>query len=878
MRIHRVRLTNYRGVSDCTVEFPDNGVTVVEGDNEVGKTSIAEAVNLILSELDSSGKQRVKAIRPVHRDVGPEVEVEISSGQYRFTYSKRWYRDKETKLEVTAPAREQLTGRQAHDRVEGILEDTLDRALWKALAVVQGAKLGQPELSGTGSLARALDTAAGGGAASTDDDLWERICDERLKYWTPGGGENKERKTLAENVAKAKTKHDELRDRLQAIDEDANKLDRLVAGKPALLDHHTEAEQNEADLSEQWDKIESLRSQVDLLTASSEAAEAKQNEAVNKDSARKERLDEVAALRKHFDDLKDELEQAAPALASAEERNQETEAALSRVKADCDIARVALDRARNDRDYYRNLIEKAQLSERHERVISAREGLKAAEQILDSAQVDDDLVDEIEQATLKVAGAEAALSASAAVVETTAISALRVEIDGEVVNLAARDSLQTPVTDDWQLRVPDVVQVRVEAASRSSQLSAELQSAKEHRDRLCAKGGVANLAEARQKSDERKEAERSKKSALVIIKQDLRDLTVEDLDQKVDGLTRRIAAYSEDRGAEPPLPGDFETAKKVVSEAQKTLDVCEKKLERCQQEDSLAREARNEAQRNDAVNLEKLKNAESALAQANEKLEEDRRTQPDNALAEALAFAQSKSREATDALKQAKENLQAQDPDTIKTKRDNVRDVVTRAVEALKDNQQRQFELRGRLDAQGQSGLHTQLNEATSDYEHLFSDKQRTDARAEAAKFLYETFDEHRQSAHKRYIEPFKDQIESLGRIVFGATFEVELDTDLRVTRRTLDGVTLDTEQLSVGAREQIAVICRLACAAIVSPNGGGAPVMIDDALGWSDPQRLKAMGAAIAAAGKHCQVIVLTCTPGRYAQVGNAKVVHLPT
>ena len=124
---------------------------------------------------------------------------------------------------------------------------------------------------------------------------------------------------------------------------------------------------------------------------------------------------------------------------------------------------------------------------------------------------------------------------------------------------------------------------------------------------------------------------------------------------------------------------------------------------------------------------------------------------------------------------------------------------------------------------------------------------------------------------------PFKEQIEQLGRIVFGPTLEVELDGDLRRAQRTLHGITLDVEQLSVGAREQLAVICRLGCAAIVSPGGGGAPVVIDDALGWSDPSRLQAMGAAIAAASRDCQVIVLTCTPGRYAHVGNAEVVRLP-
>jgi hypothetical protein len=36
-------------------------------------------------------------------------------------------------------------------------------------------------------------------------------------------------------------------------------------------------------------------------------------------------------------------------------------------------------------------------------------------------------------------------------------------------------------------------------------------------------------------------------------------------------------------------------------------------------------------------------------------------------------------------------------------------------------------------------------------------------------------------------------------------------------------------------------------------------------------------MAAAIALAGRQCQVIVLTCTPGRFAGIGDAHVVRLP-
>ena len=151
------------------------------------------------------------------------------------------------------------------------------------------------------------------------------------------------------------------------------------------------------------------------------------------------------------------------------------------------------------------------------------------------------------------------------------------------------------------------------------------------------------------------------------------------------------------------------------------------------------------------------------------------------------------------------------------------------------------------------------------------------EARAAAVELLHDVLDRHRREARRRIVAPFRDRIEELGRIVFGPTLQVELDEDLRIARRTLEGVSVDFSQLSTGAQEQLGIIGRLACAMIVSADGG-APVVIDDALGWTDPSRLEAMGAAIAMAGRDCQIIVLTCTPGRYAKVGTAEVIRLPT
>ena len=157
MKLHRVKLSNYRGVVNREVSFSQNGVTIIEGPNEVGKTAIAEGLQLAIDLPDSSTSTRVKAVQPAGRDEGPEVEISLSSGEYEIVFSKRWLRQSATTLEIKTPRQESLTGRQAHDRLQEILVETLDEELWKALRIQQGTELTLAQLrpavygQGTGS-------------------------------------------------------------------------------------------------------------------------------------------------------------------------------------------------------------------------------------------------------------------------------------------------------------------------------------------------------------------------------------------------------------------------------------------------------------------------------------------------------------------------------------------------------------------------------------------------------------------------------------------------------------------------------------------------------------------------------------------------------
>ena len=119
------------------------------------------------------------------------------------------------------------------------------------------------------------------------------------------------------------------------------------------------------------------------------------------------------------------------------------------------------------------------------------------------------------------------------------------------------------------------------------------------------------------------------------------------------------------------------------------------------------------------------------------------------------------------------------------------------------------------------------------------------------------------------------EKIAQLGKYLFDNSFDVELDDKLAIVSRSLQGLTLPFDSLSVGTQEQLGLIVRLACSLLVDQQQG-VPLIFDDTLGHTDPQRLEGMGAMLNHAGQHCQIVILTCTPGRFRHIGNARTISL--
>jgi uncharacterized protein YhaN len=184
-------------------------------------------------------------------------------------------------------------------------------------------------------------------------------------------------------------------------------------------------------------------------------------------------------------------------------------------------------------------------------------------------------------------------------------------------------------------------------------------------------------------------------------------------------------------------------------------------------------------------------------------------------------------------------------------------------------------EITAQLKVYGTEGRKGKLDAAATEREHAEREYGRVRTRARAVQLLRTVMTRHREATRRRYVEPFRAEVERLGRLVFGPSFEVDIDSDLRICSRTLAGRTVPYESLSGGAKEQLGIVARLASASLVAKQDA-VPVIIDDALGFSDADRLAKMGAVFGAVGGEGQVIVLTCSPHRYDSVAAASHIEL--
>lgn len=887
MRIHRISLRNYRGVKEADVSLSRNGVTIIQGPNEVGKSSLAEAIQFLFEEPDSSTKKQVKAVKPVNVDAGPSAEVELTTGPYHAVYFKQWHSGAKTTLQILAPTPENLTGRAAHDRMKAILAETLDEALWKALYYQQGVSITQAALGESRTLASALDAAAAGGALGGEEeaDLWAQVESERARYFTSTGRPTVDRTRLDEDVSGYRVRVSDLRAELAALDVAADRYRQLGIELATNATEETEQVVLVTRQTALWDEVSAKQREVERLELAAQAAGALAREAISASEQRRQIVDAVTAAKDALGELHTQAEREAPGLEAA--RAAQAEALRER-----DIAREARRtaeeesrRATADFEHFREVLDRQLLVERRERVEEAEVKSSHAARFLEGCLIDEDKLREIESTSLAAAEARARLTGQNSVIRVDALQRIEVRAGDDFSDLSPGESFETAAIGDVELTLGDIARVTVTGGAGARALQEASEVAEEQLAELYGAVGITGtdpLVQARNLVRQRRDAEAELERATQALDENLRDLTPQLLAEKIERAEASFVAHRNGRDSSTPLPADLDASKPIselaaaaATEAGRLETEHQEKLEQAEavlagvQDEANLRGARTElAQQTMSAAEQQLETARGDITDA--KLDEQRRQREQDAANADAVRAQKVSELATD------------DPDSVAALLKNAQDVLGRL---RRDHQTLELDLariKSELEVRGESGLHDQLAAVESELAQREREKTLADRRAAAAELLYTRLGANRNAARRSYVAPFKQQLDAFGRIVFGQNVSIEVDHDsLQIISRTLDGVTVPYDSLSAGAKEQLCVLARLACAALVSPASheepdGGVPVIFDDALGYSDAGRLERVGAAFNMAGQQSQVIVLTCVPERYRNIGSASVVHL--
>lgn len=880
MRLHRLHLRDVKGVAEREVAFPDAGVVVIEGPNEVGKTTLLEAFDLLLDpRAKATSRSRVvKALQPLGRDVGPRVEAEFTVGRHRLRFAKQWLRGASTELEILAPTREHLSGEEAQQRLDALLGESLDRPLWEALRFAQGAELGQVALTDSAVLTEALDGASGVDLHSADGaSLLELAEREFRRYYTATGRVTGE---LKEAVRTASAARDEAVHAHRAVTE----TQELVERHDRLRTQHAELLEQEADFTQRVETAREHDAEVSSLVRAHEEATA----ALARARADSVRAQEDLTRR---DQARRDLAEAERRLTAAEEANSTRRQEWTALCEETQHLRRARDAARTARDRAVEVADRAGEDVAHvdtaarvarlERTVErltqlqaeqadAREALSALPDLGREAMA------AMEAAEQTVVRLRAQLEASSAQVSLESLGpSHQLVVNGEALEVAEGAAVELPVRGGLTVELPDDLRISVRAEQGSAQLATDLDRAEQLRAELFELSGVSDLAGARDLATARAAAVARLTHATERIDDLLDGRQQEHLSAELEQARSALAEHADSRPADDPLPPDAATARAVERAAAAVRREAESALEQAecdlQAQERRCGQVELQVQRTDGVHAE----MSQRLERDRSRLAESQQARPDEELRAAVSAAGAAYARVEAQVSVARRSLEEADVDGVRSR-------LAWAEQALRDHQdeltrvrQDLAQVQGQVEMVSGEGREEAYAVAVDEFVRLKGELDVVHGRARAARQLHETLGRHREAAHRAYVRPYRQEIRRLGQAVYGTSFDVEVAEDLTISTRTLAGTSVPFDQLSGGAKEQLGILSRLAVAGLVEQDAG-VPVIIDDALGYTDPERLQRVSSVFTGSGERTQVVLLTCTPERYRRLEGATTIRL--
>jgi uncharacterized protein YhaN len=171
-------------------------------------------------------------------------------------------------------------------------------------------------------------------------------------------------------------------------------------------------------------------------------------------------------------------------------------------------------------------------------------------------------------------------------------------------------------------------------------------------------------------------------------------------------------------------------------------------------------------------------------------------------------------------------------------------------------------------------GIEERRDELQGQLDEARTAESRLARQAAALTRLQSALDSERDAARDTYFGPVQQELIPLLSILHRDA-QLSFDSDTLLPSGLTRGADAETlEDLSGGTREQIAILTRLAFARLFARQGQHMPIVLDDALVYSDDDRIIRMFTALTRVAQDQQIIVFSCRQLAFQDLGGARPV----
>jgi hypothetical protein len=851
------------------------GLNIFTGPNEAGKSSIVRAIRAAFFERHRS--TAVDDLKPWGDSAAsPSIELDFVFGGQTFQLSKSFLSRKRCNLSVGAQAYE---GVEAEDYLAELFgfgfagKGASKEEHWGVpglLWVQQGEGQALDVSHARDHLHTALSQQTAGAlpslASSRGDELLAQLKAQRAEWLTPSSG--KPRAAFAEAIESTRTLSLELAELDQRIAQYRTQVDDLArlqqeqlsdeSSKPwEVLSHQLKAAQTQQlaieQLKQQLDEAESALTQLlatrqllqDRLAAFEQQEASVTSRAQRLQGARQQQAsaaDALQACRNQLDQARQRETQARSALGAARLAAQHQDCCRQLEQAQRQLATSSTDLARA-------LAAEADIAQVRAQAPSRRISQADLERL---SQLDFSL----KQASLRK-------ETVATRITWKLLPGQRVELSTSGHTQEVQGDAQILVDSPLSVRLPGLGEMRIEPGGEElDSLLRAHQIAQQAWTQALALLGVSSLEQARQEAQ-----------ALVLHEQQL-----ERVQNALDlyapaGVSRLQDRKERDQENVQQLSATRQSLAPAVAGSASDLPSAETENRLAETSLKQAEAAWQAHQIAHTKGQTQLEHAEQEWQAARQLLEAEGRAEQLTLAQQALADSQLQQARLQQRMQQTRQDLASANPGFVAQDIERLEKSLQQLTSQLQQRRERILLLQNTLQVSGAQGLEEQRATLAGELERSERRRAELERRAQALTLLCSKLEAKREQSLMRLQQPLLERMQHYLALLFpGARLEVNDDLSPSTLLRPRASGMLESgtvQALSFGSREQIGLICRFAYADLLAQANRPTLLILDDALVHSDDARLAQMKRIIYDVSQRHQVLVFTCHPNAWRDLG---------